>query len=97
MPGFDNSVVINIPNGQYVKCILDLHNSIFETLCNAIREAIKDGDIRSDVDPPELAALILLLAESSARMNPLIKNELGQCGISQEKFLKDIHLFLKTK
>jgi TetR/AcrR family transcriptional regulator len=94
LPSFGNPVVYNIPNGQIVKEILDQHRKVFDTLCGAVKKGIEEGAIRPDCEPAEVSALLLILVEGTLKMNPLVYNELGQHGISKQKFLKDIHRYL---
>lgn len=89
--------LLNIPNGELVKDILDAHYVIFDLLRSSIKSGIEEGDIRPEVDPAETAALLLMLAEGAARMNPAIRNELEIHGISHLSFLKNAQSYIHLK
>lgn len=91
---FNTPVVYNIPNGQLVEEILDIHRTIFDTLCSAVKRGIEEGGVREDVDPAEASAVMMILAEGALKMNPLMWNDLGQRGINKQRFLKDVHQYL---
>jgi len=94
IPGFSSRTIFNVPNGTLVEDILYQHRKVFEAFLEAAKRGSDDGSICSDLDPTEIAGLLMLLAESSFIIDPLISIEMGERGITKGRFLRDLPRFL---
>nr|WP_319373920.1 TetR/AcrR family transcriptional regulator [uncultured Methanobacterium sp.] len=95
----DNNSLANFPipkftTGEYIKEILTLRSDMLNILCNAIKQGINEGNIRSDVNPVEATALLTLIANSLDNMPPDLNNLLESQNISQDQFLMDVGDFI---
>jgi hypothetical protein len=63
-------------------------------LCEAIKQGIKEGSIRSDLNPVEATALLTLIANSLDNMPPDLQSLLESQNISHEQFLMDVGDFI---
>ena len=91
----DGKLVSDIPvpwlsSVEYMNEILDLRGEILNILRDSIKLAINEGTIRSDVDPTELIALLMIIMNGLDNMSPDIKNMLEINGVSTEQFSEDI-------
>ena len=91
----DGKLVSDIPvpwlsSVEYMNEILDLRGEILNLLRDSIKLAINEGTIRSDVDPTELIALLMIIMNGLDNMPPDIKNMLKINGVSTEQFSEDI-------
>ena len=88
------STFLNLDANEYIKDIFKLRKEIFFMLCKFIKEGIKEGTIRSDVDPLKIAVIQILICENIGNMPfDLIMVLKGQ-GINYMKFTKDIDDFI---
>ncbi|MBP2046705.1 TetR/AcrR family transcriptional regulator [Methanobacterium aggregans] len=91
----DSSWVINFSAGfrpadiSYASEVLKLQNEIFVTVLESIKTGLADGTVNSDVDPTEIAVLVIMITENIPNMRPDLKNSLKKKGIPQDKFLVD--------
>ncbi|KAF5073529.1 Bacterial regulatory protein, tetR family [anaerobic digester metagenome] len=91
----DSSLVTNFSAGfrpadiSYASEVIKVQNEMFETVLESIKTGLADGTVNSDVDPAEIAVLLILLTEDIPNMRPDLKNSLKKKGIPQNKFLKD--------
>ena len=95
----DSNSLANFPipkftTGEYIKEILTLRSDMLNILCNAIKQGINEGNIRSDVNPVEATALLTLIANSLDNMPPDLKNLLESQNISHDQFLMDVGDFI---
>jgi hypothetical protein len=91
----DGKLVSDIPvpwlsSVEYINEILDLRGEILNLLRDSIKLAINEGTIRSDVDPTELIALLMIIMNGLDNMPPDIKNMLEINCVSTEQFSEDI-------
>jgi TetR/AcrR family transcriptional regulator len=95
----DSNSLANFPipkftTGEYIKEILTLRSDMLNILCNAIKQGINEGNIRSDVNPVEATALLTLIANSLDNMPPDLNNLLESQNINHEQFLMDVGGFI---
>lgn len=95
----ESSSLANFPipkftTSQYLDEILTLRREMLNILCNAIKQGINEGNIRSDVNPVEATALLTLIANSVDNMPPDLKSLLESENISHEQFLMDVGDFI---
>lgn len=95
----DNNSLANFPipkftTGEYIKEVLTLRSNMLNILCNAIKQGINEGNIRSDVNPVEATALLTLIANSLDNMPPDLNNLLESQNISHDHFLMDVGDFI---
>lgn len=57
---------------------------------NAIQAGIKEGSIRSDVEPEEIAVLLTMISDGINNMRPDLLMILASRGIDKEKFSRDV-------
>lgn len=79
---------------EYVKDILKLRSEIFFILYDAIKIGIKEGTIRSNVDPIKIAVIYILFCENIWTMSFDLKIILESQGMESETFVKDLDDFL---
>jgi TetR/AcrR family transcriptional regulator len=81
---------LNIDVNENIKEIFKQRKEIFFMLCKSIKEGIKEGTIRSDVDPLKIAVMQILICENIGNMPfDLIMVLKGQ-GINYMKFSRDL-------
>lgn len=95
----ESSSLANFPipkftTGEYLKEILTLRSDMLNILCNAIKQGINEGTIRSDVNPVEATALLTLIANNLDNMPPDLNNLLESQNINHEQFLMDVGDFI---
>jgi TetR/AcrR family transcriptional regulator len=95
----ESSSLANFPTpkftlSQYLNEILTLRRQMLNILCKAIKQGIKEGSIRSDVNPVEATALLTLIANSLDNMPSDLKSLLESQNISHEQFLMDAGDFI---
>lgn len=74
---------------EYAIQIESLTGNIMIIICNAIQEGIKDGTIREDVKPIEVAVFVAVTAERIVGLGPSVLKVLESQGISHEQFIED--------
>lgn len=74
---------------EYAIQIESLTGNIMIIICNAIQEGIKDGTIREDVKPIEVAVFVAVTAERIVGLGPSALKVLESQGISHEQFIED--------
>ncbi|HEX3013931.1 MAG TPA: TetR/AcrR family transcriptional regulator, partial [Methanobacterium sp.] len=85
---------LNLDANEYIKDIFKLRKEVFFMLCKSIEEGIKEGTIRSDVDPLKIAVMQILICENVGNLPfDLIMVLKGQ-GINYMKFSKDLDDFI---
>jgi AcrR family transcriptional regulator len=82
---FDHQRFKNSDNG-YIHEIMKLRFDLVEMMCEAIEEGIKDGSIRKDVNPIEIAMFVATTSQAIVKVNP---ETLKALGISNEKYFED--------
>ena len=87
-----NLPVINI--SEYIKDILKSRSEIFSILCESIKKGIKEGTIRSDVDPMKIAVIQILVSENIGNLSLDLNIILESQGIKSEEFVKDLDEFI---
>ncbi len=87
-----NLSVINV--SEYIKDILKLRNEIFSILCESIKMGIKEGTIRSDVDPMKIAVIQILISENIGNLSLDLRIILESQEIKSEEFVKDLDDFI---
>jgi AcrR family transcriptional regulator len=95
----ESSSLANFPTpqftlSQYLNEILTLRRQMLNILCEAIKQGIKEGSIRSDLNPVEATALLTLIANSLDNMPPDLQSLLESQNISHEQFLMDVGDFI---
>lgn len=95
----ESSSLANFPipkftSSQYLNEILTLRRKMLDILCNAIKQGINEGNIRSDVNPVEATALLTLIANSLDNMPPDLNNLLESQNITHEQFIMDVGYFI---
>ena len=95
----DSNSLANFPipkftTEEYIKEILTLRSAMLNILCNAIKQGINEGNIRSDVNPVEATALLTLIANSLDNMPPDLNNLLESQNIHHDQFLMDVGDFI---
>ncbi|MEN6574506.1 TetR/AcrR family transcriptional regulator [Methanobacterium aggregans] len=86
-----------VPWFSSVDCIneiLDLRGEMLNILRDSIKLAMAEGTIRSDLDPTEFIALLMIIMNGMDNISPDIRNMLEINGITTEKFLEDIWDFV---
>lgn len=86
---------------EYAIQIESFTGNIMIIICNAIQEGIKDGTIREDVKPIEVAVFVAVTAERIVGLGPSVLKVLESHGISHEQFIEDSmdlwkHMVMKT-
>jgi TetR/AcrR family transcriptional regulator len=89
-----NFPIPKFTTGEYIKEILTLRSDMLNILCNAIKQGINEGNIRSDVNPVEATALLTLIANSLDNMPPDLNNLLESQNINHEQFIMDVGDFI---
>lgn len=74
---------------EYAIQIEVLTGDIMIIICNAIQEGIKDGTIREDVKPIEVAVFVAVTAERIVGLGPTTLKVLECQGIKHEQFIED--------
>jgi TetR/AcrR family transcriptional regulator len=74
---------------EYALQIETLTGDIMIIICNAIQEGIKDGTIRKDVKPIEVAVFVAVTAERIVGLGPSALKVLETQGITHEQFIED--------
>lgn len=82
---FDYQRFQNIEN-KYFSEIMQLNNESIELMCKTLDIGIKDGSIRKDINPLEIAMFIATTPYAIVRPNPGTLNALG---ISDEQYYAD--------
>lgn len=81
---------------EYIQNIFQLRKKMFILLTNSIDNGIKEGSIRSDIYPMELAFLLVLINENMGNLRPDIKVILESQGIDQDHFVSNVENSLKN-
>jgi TetR/AcrR family transcriptional regulator len=87
--------VVNIPSDfsnldiSYANEVMKLQNEMFLTIYESVKRGMADGTVQSDVDPTEIAVLVILITENILNMRPDLKNALKKQSIHQKKFVVD--------
>jgi len=84
--------VVNV--SEHIKDILKLRSEIFLILCESIKMGIKEGTIRSDVDPMKIAVMQILISENIGNLSLDLKIIVESQGIRSEEFVKDLDNFI---
>ncbi len=83
------------------KKILELRREEFVIVCNALKLGIKEGTIRSDLDPVEVTVFLTLIVKALTEMRTDFKKVLEARGIAEYQFFRDVagfvHLMLTNK
>ncbi len=92
---------LHVDANETIKEIFKLRKEIFFTLCKSIELGIKEGTIRSDVDPLKIAAIQILICENIGNLPFDFRMILKGQGVNYVKFTKDLddfisQLYLKT-
>lgn len=73
-------------DNEYISEIMQLNYESIEMMCEAIEEGIKDGSIRKDVNPLEIA---MFIAATSNAIVKSINHTLKALKISKEQYFED--------
>lgn len=83
------------------KEILRLRQETFVITCNAIKMGMKEGTIRADLDPEEVAILLMVIIKGITEMRPDLKKVLEGRRITEHQFFSDVadfvHCMLENK
>jgi len=82
---FDYQRFQDIDN-EYFSEIMELNRESIELMCKTIKDGIKDGSIRKDINPSEIAMFIATTPYTIVRPNP---GTLEALGISDEQYYAD--------
>lgn len=82
---FDHQRFQNSDN-EYIPEIMKLRFDSVGIMCGAIEEGIKDGSIRKDVNPLEIAMFVATTSQAIVKVNP---ETLKVLGISNEQYFED--------
>jgi AcrR family transcriptional regulator len=75
---------------EYLRDIFKLRKDIFFILSNSINIGINDGTIRSDINPLELAVILVLIYENTGNLRPDVKIILESQSINQNEFVASV-------
>lgn len=81
-------------DNEDAKEVLDL---MAKALClhrDVLKEGMKDGTVRSDLDPLEMAVYLSIMSMSVICLDPAWKKGLQAGGIGYDQFVKDFLLFI---
>lgn len=84
--------LVNI--NEHIKDILKLRSEIFFILCESIKRGVKEGTIRSDVDPVKIAVIQILISENIWTLPFDLKIILEGQGVKSKDFVKDLDDFI---
>lgn len=73
-------------DNEYISEIMQLNRESIEMMCEAIEEGIKDGSIREDVNPLEIAMFIATTSKAIVKVNP---ETLKAMGIDSKQYFGD--------
>ncbi len=74
---------------EYALQIESLTGDLMIIICNSIQEGIKDGTIRKEVKPIEVAIFVAVTAERIVGLGPTTLKVLENQGINHEQFIED--------
>ncbi|OPX58326.1 MAG: regulatory protein [Methanobacterium sp. PtaB.Bin024] len=74
---------------EYALQIESLTGDLMIIICNSIQEGIKDGTIRKEVKPIEVAVFVAVTAERIVGLGPTTLKVLECQGIKHEQFIED--------
>lgn len=80
--------------GVDAKEILRLRQVTFVITCDAIKTGMKEGTIRADLDPEEVAIFLMMIVKGITEMRPDLKKILECRKITEYKFFSDITDFV---
>jgi TetR/AcrR family transcriptional regulator len=78
------------------KEIVDLRTGMWRLMVEAIMEGMKDGSIRSDLDPVELSIYIHTLAINALNLDFTSRMVLEARNISRDRFWEDLEVFIES-
>ena len=78
------------PVSEYAKEIMGLRKERFNITCDSLKIGIKDGTIRQDIDPVEVAILLSSISKSMSEIPPDHIRILESRGINNEKYFVDV-------
>ncbi len=73
-------------DNEYISKIMQLNIELIEMMCEAIEEGIKDGSIRKNVNPLEIAMFIATTSKAIVKINP---ETLKAMGIDSKQYFGD--------
>lgn len=76
--------------------IVDLRTGMWRLMVEAIMEGMKDGSIRSDLDPVELSIYIHTLTINALNLDFTSRMVLEARNISRDRFWEDLEVFLES-
>lgn len=79
---------------EYANEILRLRQETFIITCNAIRSGMKEGTLRPDLDPEEVAIFLTMILKGLTEMRPDLRKALECRSISQEQFFSDVASYI---
>lgn len=79
---------------EYLKDIFSLRKEIFFILSDSIKMGIDEGEIRSNIDPLELAVILVIIYENMNNLRPDIKIILESQNINLNNFVENIESIL---
>lgn len=82
--------------GEDAREIVDLRTGMWRLMVEAIIEGMKDGSIRSDLDPVELSIYIHTLAINSLNLDLTSRMVLEARKIGRDRFWRDLEIFLES-
>lgn len=77
-----------------VKEILRLRQVTFVITCDAIKTGMKEGTIRADLDPEEVAIFLMIILKGITEMRPDLKKALEGRKITERQFFSDVADFV---
>lgn len=75
---------------EYLREIFELRKNIFFILNDSINLGINEGTIRSDIEPLELAVVLILIYENMDNLRPDVKIVLESQNIGLNEFMENI-------
>ena len=75
---------------EYANEILRLRRETFFITCNAIRSGMKEGTLRPDLDPEEVAIFLTVILKGLTEMRSDLRKALECRSISQKQFFSDV-------
>ncbi len=83
------------PVSEYAKEIMDLRKERFNIMRDSLKMGIKDGTIRQDIDPVEVAILLSAISKTMSEIPPDHIRILESRGINSEKYFMDVEDLLR--
>lgn len=83
------------PVSEYAREIMELRKERFNIMRDSLKLGIKDGTIRQDIDPVEVAILLSAISKTMSEIPPDHIRILEGMGINSEKYFMDVEDLLR--